>query len=313
MLNKFTNSIFQYHSDLKTGLRKISDPDFDRKQEIWLSIFGLGKLETFQFIYGACKDAEHFNQWVTSLKGVDFVEQATLKFNHWTQNNISTNHQIPRGLSIEQLQFWEVNGYLKIGNLFPDSHCDDVKQLICNYLNIDVSKPETWYCNHENWHGLMVQLYQDEAINKIRYNANLFNLFAELYNNTDIIANVDKLSYNPPETDKWRFSHDKLHWDIDFNRLDEDYIQGLVYLDDVPENGGAFKAVPGFHNQFKNWIKSFENLQQAHNKMREEQIGEFIPGKKGDVILWRNTLPHAASKNKSTHPRFVQYVSFSKL
>lgn len=313
MSNQFTNSIFQYHHDFKTGKRADSDPDFDRKQEIWLSIFGLGKLETFQFIYGACDNAEHFTRWITALKGADFVEQATLKFNQWTQNNLGTNHKISRSLSAEQLKFWEINGYLKVSDLFPDQHCEDVKQLICNYLKIDLSKPETWYFNHENWHGLMVQLYQDKAINEIRYNTNLFNLFAELYNSADIIANVDKLSFNPPETDKWRFSHDKLHWDIDFDRLDEDYIQGLVYLDDVPENRGAFKAVPGFHAQFQSWIKSFENLQDAHIKMREEQEGTFIPGKKGDVILWRNTLPHAASKNKSTLPRFVQYVSFSKL
>ncbi|WP_316802464.1 phytanoyl-CoA dioxygenase family protein [Pedobacter nototheniae] len=309
----FNARFYQYHHNIKLGLGNTPDPDFENKQEIWLNIFGLGKFEVFQFIYSQCNGIEHFNEWITSLKGADFVAHATIKFNNWAQDQPMVKGEVLRLLSAEQHRFWETHGYLKVSNLLPVQHIDAVKELICKHLNINISEPASWYQQHEDWHGLMLQLYQDESINEIRNNPSIFNLFAELYDNSNIIANIDKLSFNPPETADWLFSHDKLHWDIDPDRLDENYIQGLVYLDDVPENGGAFKAVTGFHKKFKTWINKFESLHDAHNEIREQETGTLIPGEKGDVIIWRNTLPHAASRNKSTRPRFVQYISFSKL
>lgn len=311
---KFTTLFYECHNNIKSGITNPSDPDFDHKQEIWMSIFGLGKYETYQFLYSQCNSAQHLNEWILSLKGADFMDTATLKFNQWEESRlIAADEVIPQLLSPEQLQFWETNGYLKISNLLPAAHCDAVKQLICTHLHIDLTEPESWYQKNESWQGLMVQLYQDKAINDIRNNPDIFNLFAGLYNTSNIVANTDKVSFNPPETADWQFSQDKLHWDIDFNRFDENYIQGLVYLDDVPEDRGAFRAVPGFHKRFKSWIQPFETLHDAHNEMRNQETGTLIPGKKGDVIIWLNTLPHAASRNRSTIPRFVQYISFSRL
>jgi ectoine hydroxylase-related dioxygenase (phytanoyl-CoA dioxygenase family) len=46
--------------------------------------------------------------------------------------------------------------------------------------------------------------------------------------------------------------------------------------------------------------------------MQSTFTGIPVPGKKGDIVLWLQTLPHAASANHSDLPRFVQYISFSK-
>jgi ectoine hydroxylase-related dioxygenase (phytanoyl-CoA dioxygenase family) len=87
----------------------------------------------------------------------------------------------------------------------------------------------------------------------------------------------------------------------------------LIYLNDVPEDRGPLTVVPGFHRQFDSWIKTYPDFHQAHQVMQDTFPGTPLPGKKGDIILWQQTLPHAASANRSDLPRFVQYISFSKL
>ncbi|MNL73254.1 Phytanoyl-CoA dioxygenase (PhyH) [compost metagenome] len=71
--------------------------------------------------------------------------------------------------------------------------------------------------------------------------------------------------------------------------------------------------MPGFNNKFEDWIKDFSSLERAHEYMRLTETPVAVPGEKGDLILWRNTIPHAAGKNQSNLPRFVQYVSFNKI
>jgi len=291
--------------------------DYDHIETIWLSFLGLGKFEIYHFIYAECKDLDHFKEWIITLKGKDFIDHTVAGFKSWLEqqnsamvNTLSTDRRI---LSPAQLQFWEEQGYLKISNLVEPTLCDDVSTLICTHLNIDLSDPTTWYNSHPDLQGLMLQVYQEPRMELIRRHPLVHQLFAELYDTQQIIPNTEKLSFNPPETTTWKFKEKVLHWDIDLSKDKEYYIQGLIYLDDVPEDRGPFTLVPGFHHQFDDWIKSFETLHDAHIVMRETAQPIPVPGKKGDIIVWRHTLPHAASANHSSVPRFVQYLSFSKL
>jgi ectoine hydroxylase-related dioxygenase (phytanoyl-CoA dioxygenase family) len=179
-------------------------------------------------------------------------------------------------------------------------------------LGADLSRPETWYTNHAGWHGLMLQLYQDAHIHAIKTLPCIRQLFTELYDTSNIIANTEKVSFNPPETATWKFVHDKLHWDIDFANPDPQYIQGLVYLDDVPENRGPLTVVPGFHHRFDDWMGQYPDPDEAQQAMRNTFTGTPVPGKKGDIVLWLQAIPHAASANHSGLPRFAQYINFSK-
>ncbi|RZK16630.1 MAG: phytanoyl-CoA dioxygenase, partial [Flavobacterium sp.] len=126
-----------------------------------------------------------------------------------------------------------------------------------------------------------------------------------------LTANCDKVSYNPPETDTFKFKGSTLHWDIDFAAGPQYYIQGLVYLNDVPVNRGAFTLVPGFHKKTKDVLKD-ESPENALAKIKETEEIKYLAGKKGDLIIWLQAIPHAASANHSNLPRFVQYVSFLK-
>jgi len=312
----FLPVFYEYHQSIKTGKPSPDFKDFLVIENIWLGFYGLGKFETYKFIYAQCTGITHLQEWMINLKGEKNISESAAAFDQWIKQkgaNTDTENTKHSILNEVQLQSWEQHGYLKVSGLITEQLCDAVCTLICTRLGIDLNTPETWYKSHPDWHGLMVQLYQDESINAIKILPDIRQLFTELYGTSNIIANTEKVSFNPPETATWKFRHNKLHWDIDFSKIDLHYIQGLVYLNDVPENRGPLTVVPGFHHQFANWIKTYPDPDEAQLLMQNTFTGTPVPGKKGDIVLWRQTLPHAASANHSDQPRFVQYVSFSRL
>ncbi|MBV8252623.1 MAG: phytanoyl-CoA dioxygenase family protein [Chitinophaga sp.] len=297
--------------------RKFQQPapafeNFSHYETRWMSITALGAFETYNFLYAACKDEQHFRDWLLELKGADFLEEAAAKYEAWITGGTEKAQVTAVLLSEEQKAFWQTNGYLRISGLLPDQLCDDVVAVICDTMRIDKQRQETWYPNDPNWHGLMLQVYQHPALAAIRNHPPLKQLFAELYGTHQLIANTDKVSYNPPETDTWKFRHENIHWDIDPLQPLSLYIQGLIYLEDVPESRGPLKVVPGFHHQYEDYIAQFPDFTEAQLAIRQHPGAVKIPGKKGDVLLWQHTLPHCATANRDILPRFVQYISFTK-
>lgn len=312
--NAFLQVFYEIHQAKKQRDLTPEYLDFDATEGIFLCIYELGKYETYFFIYAECTSFDHFQAWLAELKGNDFLAKAAVQFNEWLNRQTTADGvQAYQLLNKEQVQFWEEQGYLRISGLVEPALCEEVKTLICKHMELNLSDPDSWYKPHPDWHGLMLQVYQDESIEAIRKHPNVYHLFSELYGTQNIIANTEKVSFNPPVTDKWEFGSGALHWDIDMSKPIVYYIQGLIYLDDVPEDRGPLNVVPGVHLEFEEWIKPYPTLDEAHHVMRHQMKAVPIPGKKGDIIVWRHTLPHAASANYSSLPRFVQYLSFTKL
>ncbi|RXK86595.1 phytanoyl-CoA dioxygenase family protein [Filimonas effusa] len=311
----FLPVFYAYHHCKKTAKPLPDYDNYSNVEEIWMNFYGLGKFETYQFVYQHCSGIDHFREWLIQLKGEKKIRESAAAFSRWQQQQAGsvTTNAPNRILSTEQLNSWKRDGYLRISDLIEEDLCDAVVALICSHMHIDLSRPATWYTQHPDWHGLMVLLYQGESTESIRSHPKLKQLFAELYDTPHIIAKTEKVSFNPPETSTWKFAHSELHWDIDLKKDNLYYIQGLVYLNDVPENRGPLKLVPGFHSKFEKFIAGYPDLHSATQAMLRSVSAIPVPGKKGDVVLWLQTLPHAASVNRSDMPRFVQYVSFSKL
>ncbi|WP_316819796.1 phytanoyl-CoA dioxygenase family protein [Pedobacter gandavensis] len=312
----FSNLFYEYHDHIKSGKPNPAAEDFFHTEEIWLNFYGLGKFETYAFLYRDCRDFQHFTEWVTQLKGAEFIEKANKEFNKWHENKNNSKpdaQKLAQVLTDDQVRFWEENGYLRVPLAIEESHCDQVKALICKHLNLHLDYPETWYIPHPDWQGTMLQMYQHEKIEVVRQSPLIRQIFAQLYQSDQLIAIPEKLGYNPPQTENWVPGQTKLHWDLDIDQPIKNHIQGMVYLDDVPENRGPLQVIPGFHLQFEEWIKDFSSLERAHEFIRITGKPILVPGTKADLILWRNTCPHAASINNSELPRFVQYVSYSKL
>jgi hypothetical protein len=48
-------------------------------------------------------------------------------------------------LSMEQLRFWEENGYVVVKNAAPEENLTAAVDAIWSFLEIDPSNPENWY------------------------------------------------------------------------------------------------------------------------------------------------------------------------
>lgn len=306
----FITNYYNFHKPNRTP--GPADEKFLQAEIIFLSIFQIGIAEAYVFLYQDCKDVAHFQQWLIDKRGIDGYKEAVQKFNNWYYSApAKNNNPVSKFLNHAQITFWEEFGYLKVTDLVTGQDCDEVVALMCNVLAIDINNPSSWYPGHDQLQGMMLMRYQDEAIVKIRNNEKIRQVFAQLYDNNVLYPNTEKLSYNPPENNHYRFMGSPLHWDMDFNRGPKYYIQGLVYLNDVPEDRGALTLIPGFHHEIDQFFQLHTNPNQAIEILRAEARQIPIAGKKGDLILWLQALPHAASPNHSSLPRFVQYISYN--
>jgi len=82
----------------------------------------------------------------------------------------------------------------------------------------------------------------------------------------------------------------------------------VLYLTDTAADQGAFRCVPGFHRRIDAWLDGLGDADPRKVDLSDEQ--HMVAGKAGDLIIWRQDLPHAASPNRSDRPRLVQYLNY---
>jgi hypothetical protein len=259
------------------------------------SIYACGKglEETIRFLYHQQPSFETFIDWIKPEE----------------ENEISYifSEDI---LTQNELNYFKENGFIVIRNAICSEHSEDAKRAILEYLKADLNDPSTWYKDHEELRGLMLMLYHHPALEVIRNSSKIRKAYEQLYGTTQIHKVIEKVSFNPPETSFYKFRGSPLHWDVSLVLPIPFKLQGLLYLNDVDENGGAFLCVPGFHNQLEGWLN---NLSPGINP-RDAAVLQLKPqpvtGKAGDFIIWHQALPHCASPNHSNTPRFVQYHTY---
>lgn len=276
-----------------------------------LFTLGLGLEQTIKYLFYTAPSFEQFEQWVTETNGIPSPENV-ISFNNIILNNNNTELiAVPKVLDDEQLAFWEQNGYLILKNAIPKEDCEKTIETICRYIEIDRGNPDTWYTQHPARQGIMVQLFQHPTLEKNRNSEKVRSAFAQLWNRTDLWVSADRVGFNPPETNSWKFPGPRLHWDTELNLPIPFGLQGILYLADTQENQGAFSLVPGFQHRIEKWIGS---LPQHANPYKEDlhALGCIpIAANAGDFIIWHQALPHGSSPNTSSKPRFVQYFTYA--
>ncbi|SUJ01367.1 Phytanoyl-CoA dioxygenase (PhyH) [Sphingobacterium spiritivorum] len=308
----FLSAFLAFHRNPKTD-RGVTDAASVRSSNAFLAIFELGLFDTLNFLYNEYTDLESFRQWIIGKKGLDRYKNSVQKLREWEmlRDQKVENYEY-KLLTEEQLKYWEEEGYIKISGLVEDEDCDAVVHHICSVLSVDLENSKTWYSAQSDLQGIMLPDAVGDAVEKIRNNTAVRAVFADLYKSDAIFPNILPLGYNPPESMGYAFRGSRIHWDIDFSIGPRFHIQGLLYLHDVPENGGAFSLIPGYHKQIDRLLKEFGTPEAAMQYLVAANLEKHISGKKGDLILWIESLPHAATANKSNNPRFVQYINFGR-
>ncbi len=271
------------------------------EKKIWISFqqilfeYGIGVEETLKFLYFNRPSTQDFQHWIDARKMI------------WEKENIE---DLPDTLNQEDLEFWEENGYVIIRNAISDEDCQQTQSAILEFLDASIDEPDSWYKNHEAKEGLMVLFTKHPALEKNRQSLKILKAYQQLYKTDRIYRVIDKVSFNPPEDDFFKFRGSSLHWDVSLQTPIPLELQGLLYLTDVKQDSGAFHCVPGFHHKIENWIS---NLPESSNP-REVAVNELNPvpvlGNAGDFIIWHQALPHCATPNTSKLPRMVQYLTY---
>jgi len=273
--------------------------DKTRSAEAWneqhrgLAYYGRGMEEALQFLYHGRPAFDAFMDWVQLAQRPSPVAGSP-----------------ERILTLEDLRFWEENGFLVVKNVVSAEQCEAARSAIWEFLGAGPDNPASWYQSHPGKNGLMLSFFQHPALYAIRNAANIRKVYEELYGTSDIFLPVDKVSFNPPETGSFRFKGSPLHWDVSLQLPVPDVLQGLVYLNDVTAADGAFHCVPGFHKKIASWLGELpEGV-----KPRDIAPGVLhplpVPGNAGDLVIWHQALPHCATPNKGTTPRMVQYIAY---
>ncbi|HEX4877389.1 MAG TPA: phytanoyl-CoA dioxygenase family protein [Chitinophagaceae bacterium] len=291
----------------------------DAYQDEWitdttlLAALGLGLEQTVKHIYNSQESFESFENWVADVVNPEDVQEKIRAFNLQIlqQTQQVNNDKVEKVLTEEELLFWDENGYLIIRNAVPAEDCEKTVDLICDFIQIKKDDPATWYHPHPAKQGIMVQLFQHPLLDKNRRSDKIRKVYEQLWGRKDIWVNADRVGFNPPETDYWKFPGPGMHWDVSLALPIPFGLQGILYLADTAANQGAFTLVPGFQNKIESWLK---NLPE-HTNPRNTDIHSLgtlpVAAQAGDFIIWHHALPHGSSPNTSSVPRFVQYINYS--
>lgn len=302
---------FWYSSLLKRE-NKLADKGVNEEwqtDKTMLAVLGLGLEQLIKYLYNTAPSFEEFEDWIIDTAGEpdpDIVKRFNDLFSF--EINISNDPPAPF-FSPEEMSIWKYNGYIIVKDAVPREDCDATIQVICDFLSIDRDDPNTWYNPHPARQGIMVQLFQHPILQKNRNSAYIRHAYEHLWQRKDIWLNTDRVGFNPPETPTWQFPGPDLHWDVSLDLPIPFGLQGILYLADTEANQGAFTLVPGFQNWGEKWLRS---LPEEVNPRRENlhALGSLpVTANAGDFIIWHQALPHGSSPNRSTKPRFVQYIN----
>lgn len=292
-MNEFTTDITILAKELFLLKHKKTATNWNSTLEKLYAI-NIGMEETMQFLYSTnCTEIEIQN-WI--------------KDNAETQNHIQ--EEIENVLSEEDLKFFETNGYLIVKNAVSKKECIEAQAAIYNFLNTSERDREGWYKTHPGKRGLMLTFSRHIALDKIRNSTRLKKAYEQLYQTKNIYKTIDKVSFNPPETNTYKFEGEGQHLDVSLAEEIEFILQGLIYLSDCNTNDGPFRCVPGFHSQINEWINNHKNIDNPRAFVSKINGAVNVCGKMGDAVIWHQGLPHCASANKGNYPRMVQYVTY---
>ncbi|MDO9337199.1 MAG: phytanoyl-CoA dioxygenase family protein [Caulobacter sp.] len=284
-----------------------------RAARLLLDALGLGLEQTVTFIGRERPDHDRFVDWILSTAGPPDPLRV-MRFNAWLDrapppapvrawlDGIAAMDPV---LTDRDLEHWRAEGYVILSRAISGPEAAAVEALIWQEAGADPARPDSWYGPRTN--GIMLQRFQHPAMEAARRSPRVHKAFAQLWGTADLWSTTDRLSFNPPLTPHLHYREPGLHWDVSLARPIPFATQGILYLTDTPADQGAFRLVPGFHHRIDRWLDDLDGADPRRINLDDQ--ARCIAARAGDLIIWRNDLPHGASPNTGLRPRMAQYVN----
>lgn len=296
-----------------------TETDF-RHSSLVLNGLGLPLEETIQYLLREMPDFDEFENWILMKNGgaIDALQieriNCRLTGQPYGENLRTALREIEESenvLTSEDLKFWEENGYVVIREAVTKAQARAAEKAVWEFLGMSADDPASWY-EKPVGKGIMMEFYHHPALAENRRAPRIRKAFSQLWQTADLWTTTDRTSFNPPETDRYKFQGPHLHWDMSLAPPFRFGTQGLLYLCDTTAKQGAFCCVPEFHRKLENWLK---DLPEGFDPRKADLSNEAVPvaAEAGDFVIWHQALPHGSSPNHGKYPRIVQYVNMYPL
>ncbi|CAM1358611.1 phytanoyl-CoA dioxygenase family protein [Tenacibaculum xiamenense] len=306
----FLKEIWSQHNDLKHS----REPSKQIKWNYINAVFNtlrIGSEPTIKYLMTSSKSFDDFESWIEQNGTIS--KRAINHFNSIIENEKVYKNSIKEEvLTHKEIEHWNKEGFVILKNAISKEDCEKTVDFICNQIDADLKDKSSWYRSHPLKQGIMVQLFNHEILEKNRYSNKIRLAFEQLWNKKNLIASMDRVSFNPPETDYYKFQGPNLHWDVSLKQPIPFGIQGLLYLTDTSEDQGAFTVIPGFHNSITSWLDSLNDDPRDTNLL-DSFKEKPISANAGDFIFWNHCLPHGSRRNLAELPRIVQYINYQPI
>ena len=282
--------------------------------KLLLDTLGLGNQEVYRFLRREHPSFERFRDWILETAGPP--DPALLaRYHGWLYDRVPEGDAaerlaeiaaIPPVLDEAELAFWDEHGYVVVPEALSTEEVSALRDLVWDTLGASPDDPASWYAAETD--GIMISLYRHPAIAAARRKARIHKAFAQLWGSENLWVTIDRLGFNPPETATHRFAGSDIHWDVSLVQPIPFGTQAVLYLTDTADDQGAFRCVPGFHRGIDAWL---DGLGDADPRAVDFSADEKrVAASAGDLVIWRQDLPHAASPNRSERPRLVMYLNY---
>lgn len=282
--------------------------------KLLLDTLGLGNQQVFEQLYLVKPDFAGFAAWILETAGPP--DPVLLdRYHAWlyeqppgkaAEAQLAAIAAMPPVLDVAALAHWDEHGYVILSDAISADEIEAVKALLWQTIEASPDNPESWYSAKTN--GIMVPHFQSSALEAARRSQRVHKAFAQLWGTENLWVLIDRMGFNPPERLDHPFSGSDIHWDASLVQPIPFHTQAVLYLTDTEEDQGAFRCVPGFHRRIDDWLAGLNGANPREVDLSADV--KHVAGKAGDLIIWRQDLPHAASPNRSTQPRLAQYLTY---
>jgi hypothetical protein len=282
-------------------------------ERVLLCLLGIGIEQGLMRLYREREAFDGFCDWVRGEAGEpDPVEVD--RYNAWRVGascppeaaaRLAVVDAMPDVLDAADLAQWDEHGYVVLSAAISREQAEAAAAVLWNHIAASPDDPESWYGPQAR--GLWVPLYHGPELAVSRQSLRVRKAFAQLHGTADLWMLTDRTSFNPPERPDAPFQGTPLHWDTSLIPPIPFAVQAILYLTDTAADQGALQVVPGFHRGIDAWLAGLADSDPRAVDISAAAVP--IPAGAGDLIIWRQDLPHGASPNRAQSPRLAQYLT----
>ncbi len=217
----------------------------------------------------------------------------------------------PDVLNTDELAHWQREGYVILRQAISPEHAARCADLVWQAIQANPDDMQSWYTAQGR--KLMLAEYQHRYLDENRQNFRIHKAFSQLWGRTDLWPSCDRLGFNAPEKFGHQFSSSGLHWDVSLVQPIPFSTQALIYLSDTAADQGALSLVPGFHTKIDDWLAQLPASADPRQQDLHALGPQCIAANAGDMIIWHQALPHAASPNRSEKARLTHYLNLQAI